>query len=378
MADYNILYIQGTNGRLANMDVDCDGAQGGANDDGRCASSTDTQAITSFASTVKSFNIKDLSATTHHFVVFGNENDHGKNFPQFDPRAYGVEPLSVMAVVCNNKVVYGVWGDTNGDDGPKPMVGEASISLATACFGNSINGNSGHDVDDVLYIAFPGKDAVPGSTARWAASSPQEFEDSIAALGDKLVSRIGGGSGSGSGNDTGSGAPAPPARTTTPAASAPAATSNPECTAAPVVSIPPAANLRVLDKGSSTLVLTPFLNNGAAVVPTGQPAVGGSNCNGGAVVVPSSAAAPAPTAPPAPPVASPSPSRTGRGGRRRTRTRGSGAGRTRPTSAPAAVAFAAIGECSWPGHCAGATCTTWDDCSDDLVCIQGVCGTATA
>jgi hypothetical protein len=32
--------------------------------------------------------------------------------------------------------VYGIWGDTNGDDGDEAMVGEASISLATACFGS--------------------------------------------------------------------------------------------------------------------------------------------------------------------------------------------------------------------------------------------------
>lgn len=74
------------------------------------------------------------------------------------------------------------------------MVGEASISLATACFGKKINGNSGHDEDDVLYIAFTGQDAVPGAHgAAWSAKSYDEFEKSITALGDKLVARIGGG-----------------------------------------------------------------------------------------------------------------------------------------------------------------------------------------
>ncbi|KOS20012.1 Acidic endochitinase [Escovopsis weberi] len=32
--------------------------------------------------------------------------------------------------------------------------------------------------------------------------------------------------------------------------------------------------------------------------------------------------------------------------------------------------------CSWEGHCAGATCSTNDDCSDDLTCNNGVCGTS--
>ena len=95
--------------------------------------------------------------------------------------------------------IYGIWGDTNGDDGPQAMVGEASISLATACFGKSaVNGNSGHDDNDVLFIAFPGHDAVPGkSGAKWHAGSYDEFAGSIAGLGDKLIQRIGGGGGGG-------------------------------------------------------------------------------------------------------------------------------------------------------------------------------------
>src|SRR5689334_17063246 len=82
------------------------------------------------------------------------------------------------------------------------MVGEASISMATACFGTSMNGNNGHDENDVLYIAFPGADAVPGANgANWGATSWQSFESSIEALGNKLIQRIGGG-GSGGGETT--------------------------------------------------------------------------------------------------------------------------------------------------------------------------------
>ena len=72
------------------------------------------------------------------------------------------------------------------------MVGEASISLATACYGTGITGNNGHDQDDVLYIAFPGSDAVPGANgAKWAAGDYATFESSITALGDQLIARIG-------------------------------------------------------------------------------------------------------------------------------------------------------------------------------------------
>ena len=78
------------------------------------------------------------------------------------------------------------------------MVGEASISLATACFGKSMNGNFGHGEDDVLYIAFPGSDAVPGAKgAKWTAKNFDEFQSSITTLGDKLIKRIGSSSGGG-------------------------------------------------------------------------------------------------------------------------------------------------------------------------------------
>lgn len=86
--------------------------------------------------------------------------------------------------------MYGVWGDTNGDDG-KPLVGEASISLATLCYGESINGNNGHDQDDVLYIAFPGTiDDTVNKNADWSAKKFDDFENSISALGDKLVQKL--------------------------------------------------------------------------------------------------------------------------------------------------------------------------------------------
>jgi hypothetical protein len=72
------------------------------------------------------------------------------------------------------------------------MVGEASLALATACFGTSMTGDNGHDELDVLYLAFPGSDAVPGASgANWGAASWQAFEASIEGLGNKLIRRIG-------------------------------------------------------------------------------------------------------------------------------------------------------------------------------------------
>lgn len=68
----------------------------------------------------------------------------------------------------DNKV-YQIWGDTNGNDGPS-VVGEASISLATARYCKSVDGDAGIDGNEVLYISFPGADALPGAKeARWLA-----------------------------------------------------------------------------------------------------------------------------------------------------------------------------------------------------------------
>jgi hypothetical protein len=88
------------------MDVDCDGTQGSPADDGRCGSSGDTQSVTSFADTVRGYGrgVRDLDANIHPYVVFGNTGNK-PGYTNFDPRAYGIEPLSVMAVVCGNKLV---------------------------------------------------------------------------------------------------------------------------------------------------------------------------------------------------------------------------------------------------------------------------------
>lgn len=86
--------------------------------------------------------------------------------------------------------MYGVWGDENGDDG-KPLVGEASISLATKCYGKKINGDNGHDGTDVLYIAFPGGIAdTVHKHADWAAQNFDDFEASIAPTGNNLIKSL--------------------------------------------------------------------------------------------------------------------------------------------------------------------------------------------
>lgn len=102
--DYKIIYLQGKNGELANMDVDCDGEQAGG--DGRCGRSTDTQSETTFRDQLRSYGTgrRDLNASVHTYVVFGNQGTKS-GWPTFNPEKHGVKPLSVIAVVCNNKLV---------------------------------------------------------------------------------------------------------------------------------------------------------------------------------------------------------------------------------------------------------------------------------
>ena len=80
------------------MDIDCDGSDNMA---GNCSDDTSGQAQTSFKTTARSYGIPDLNSSTHGYVVFGNEGDR----PSFDPMKFGLAPLSVMAVVCNDQLV---------------------------------------------------------------------------------------------------------------------------------------------------------------------------------------------------------------------------------------------------------------------------------
>jgi hypothetical protein len=181
------------------MDVDCDRVRGSWADDSRCqyALSPDAQNKTSFCNVLADYgrDVTDLNPYVHPYIVFGNSFS-AKNITgwrTFDPARYGMQPLSVMAIICNggDTVVYGVWGDTNGDDSGKPMVGEASLALASMCGGSGITGANGIDDEDVLYIGFVGDEAVPGPDgAEWDAKDSDTFEKSIEPIGDKLVQKV--------------------------------------------------------------------------------------------------------------------------------------------------------------------------------------------
>lgn len=80
---------------LADMDVDCDGANKSG---GKCANDPSGQSMTSFMNELPAFGIPDLDANIHSYVVLGTDN--------FDPKSFGIKSLSVVAVVCGNKMVF--------------------------------------------------------------------------------------------------------------------------------------------------------------------------------------------------------------------------------------------------------------------------------
>ncbi|KAJ5352174.1 hypothetical protein N7452_001148 [Penicillium brevicompactum] len=146
---------------VADMDVDCDGLNF------QCEGNQDGQAVTDFGA---------LSAYAVPFIVIPN---------RFGVQYKGALPgNNVAAVICNGKMFYGIYGDTNGAS--PQAIGEASWLMAQTCFPNdNLNGNRGHAETDVTYIVFTGNDAVlPGS-----ALNEHYITDftTLRSMGDKLV-----------------------------------------------------------------------------------------------------------------------------------------------------------------------------------------------
>ena len=97
------IYLHGNGRKLADMDVDCDGRE-------KCDGSDDWQGWTAYRDKVQEYSkvighyVSDLDANNIPYVVFGN---YGKKegYTTFHPREYGIQPLSVMAVVCGDTLV---------------------------------------------------------------------------------------------------------------------------------------------------------------------------------------------------------------------------------------------------------------------------------
>ncbi|KAF3388302.1 Endo-chitosanase C [Penicillium rolfsii] len=149
---------------VADMDVDCDGL------DYKCKGNPDGQPQTNFgalaAYEVPFFVIPDKFGTTYANILPGN---------------------NIGAVICNGKMFYGIYGDTDGDT--PQVIGEASWLMARTCFPNDdLNGNSGHGSVDVTYILFTGNDAVLPSSAL-NKNYVTNFT-TLRSMGDKLITAL--------------------------------------------------------------------------------------------------------------------------------------------------------------------------------------------
>lgn len=124
----------------ADLDVDCDGGQGAA-----CKADPYYQADTA---TVDSKG-NPLDASTLPYVVVPLPSNG------FDYKAAGLKLGSVVAVIYQGKMMYGILGDL----GPTGVIGEASYAMAQKLGINPSPISGGVD-SGVTYVAFTGTSAV--------------------------------------------------------------------------------------------------------------------------------------------------------------------------------------------------------------------------
>jgi hypothetical protein len=124
----------------SDLDVDCDGGQGSA-----CKSDPYYQADTA---TVDSTG-KALDASTLPYVVIPLPSNG------FDYKLAGLKLGSVVGVIYQNKIMYGILGDL----GPTGVIGEASYAMAQKLGINPSPISGGVD-SGVTYVAFTGTSAI--------------------------------------------------------------------------------------------------------------------------------------------------------------------------------------------------------------------------
>ncbi|CBF73882.1 uncharacterized protein ANIA_11051 [Aspergillus nidulans FGSC A4] len=340
----------------ADMDVDCDGIDYG------CKGNADGRPETSWGA---------LSAYEVPFIVIPEE--------YLDKHEAGLPGNNIAAVICNGNMFYGILGDTNGDS--PEVTGEASWLMARTCFPTEgLNGARGHNDPDVtcifllqspealaltakLDIVFLGEDAVLPASAM-NDKYITDF-DTLRAMGDELVNALVSNIGLGSGDrartrtrfrhplfkavDAATGtrgtASILNARSWN-TTSGLSQSSNSSCT-------PASGNSTTPCKANASTPATSFPN--VSPPSTAKPPTqAASNTATPAVGSTPSASLHAGAASPS--VASPSSAAT------------SAAATSNAPSPPTPTP-----SCSWPDHCLGAPCFTLDDCSNDLVCVNGLC-----
>jgi hypothetical protein len=122
----------------ADLDVDCDGKQ-----TDQCNPNTD-QAYQNQTAATDSHG-DPLDAASLPYVVVPSKS------AAFNYETAGLDLGSVVAVIYNDRVVYGVIGDT----GPTKIIGEASYAMAAA-LGIDPDPSTGGAESGAAYIAFTG------------------------------------------------------------------------------------------------------------------------------------------------------------------------------------------------------------------------------
>ncbi len=147
----------------ADMDVDCDGKQSA-----ECNLNTDPAYLPETSATDS--NGDPLDAASLPFVVVPLPSS------RFDYNAAGLELGSVIAVIYQGQVNYGVFGD----EGPAKIIGEASYAMAKS-LGIDPDPSTGGTDSGVSYVAFTGPGAVVGTI---------EDHGATVTLGETLASEL--------------------------------------------------------------------------------------------------------------------------------------------------------------------------------------------
>ncbi|KAJ5151572.1 hypothetical protein N7492_009867 [Penicillium capsulatum] len=156
------LHGLGNGGQYDSMDIDCDGRNSKGSD---CGADETGQDETAFKGQLSQFGIDDLDANVHPYVVISP----------------GIQTALLVLSALRNL----------GRHQRRGFHGRSIHLLAQLCYPEyNINGDNGHGDDDVLYLGFTGKDAVPDSSANWKTGDRNAFEESIKELDDKLVSGL--------------------------------------------------------------------------------------------------------------------------------------------------------------------------------------------
>jgi hypothetical protein len=145
----------------ADMDVDCDGGKGSV-----CQSDPDYQSDTAGVDSKG----HALDASTLPYVVIPMSSNG------FNYKTAGLKMGSVVAVIYNGKVAFGILGDV----GPAGVIGEASYAMAVKLGINPSPISGGVD-SGVTYVAFTG-------TA--AAVTHNEDSAQAASLGAQLAHQL--------------------------------------------------------------------------------------------------------------------------------------------------------------------------------------------